>query len=207
MRNDAWLSFTHTVLARAPSANFLRFAGAELWRDLWDKMSEKLRKGCHTAAGNTATYLSLSALCNLQRWSLTSGELTAYAQSPSGRITHVTSLAPRTRTLANMRIMLDVHALISHQWDLPVENGLNEWGTYNAAVAKTAETPIFFLRGICSLKTQIIGKSSRMRSEAALITDVMILTLSIFMQWPGVCGFQNLRLGEQTKMATNMMIV
>ena len=36
---------------------------------------------------------------------------TTYAQSPSGRICHVISLAPRTCTLVTKRIMLDINAL------------------------------------------------------------------------------------------------
>ena len=90
---------------------------------------------------------------------------------------------------------------------LPGFYGCFEQGTYNPAAAKTAETPIFFLRGICNLETHIMGSRRRTRSEAALITAVIMLIMSIFMQWPGVVGFQNLRLGEHMNMARNVTIV
>lgn len=54
--------------------------------------------------------------------------------------------------------------------------------TYKAAVAKTADMPIFFLSVICSWNTQTIGRSRRVRSEMELMTLVTMLTVFIFTQ-------------------------
>lgn len=52
-----------------------------------------------------------------------------------------------------------------------------------------------------------MGSSRSVRSETALMTLVMMLTVLISTQCPGVIGFQNLRLGVQTKMGANMIAV
>ena len=78
--------------------------------------------------------------------------------------------------------------------------------TYKMAVAKTAETPIFFLIVICSEKTHTIGRMRSTRSDAELITDVVMLMPSMSTQCPGTSGSQNLRLGEHANIATNIKL-
>jgi len=70
-------------------------------------------------------------------------------------------------------------------------------------VAKTAKTAIFFLVGICNLRTPMIGRESTRISLVRLPTALTTLGSIGVTQVPGRVGSHALRIGVQGKMQMN----